>query len=173
MRREEYVDVDVDSVRTELQDRQPNVFNSIYKKSNTLLERDVYTYDTSYRIRRVYVENIYEYAYTISCLAKDISASSSESGGFKEYFVTRRYNVNLARNALPIHGRFIFSRDSKNDIVLLAMAEEPAQEWSYIRRYKIAEPIYAHFVTESTYQSSKYIIVHYFGRGICVVSKIF
>lgn len=79
-----------------------------------------YKYKNYYTLRTVHVNGVDREDYTITCLVRN------QSGVIQEYFVTQQYNANIIPNKLPVLARFIFSRDLDNQLLLRAMAEEPA-----------------------------------------------
>jgi hypothetical protein len=154
MRREEYVDVDNRDVRAELKNDHPEWFlNSIFKRRDsnagslyTLLWRwdDDYEYENAYRLRSIRVGNEYRDDWTITCLVR-----GAVSRRIKEYFVSKMYNVNFVADGLPILGRFIFSRNPRDELVLQALAEEPVAWFYKTAKFRLAEFIYADLSRET------------------------
>jgi hypothetical protein len=148
MRREEYVDMEAEEVLAQLTTAHPDVLNSVYRRLDS---SDIYEYENAYREQKVRVEGIELPEYVITCLAKDVDGRS-----FKEYFVTRQYNVNSVAAAAHIYGRFVFWHDPvKKASVLLALAEQPATAWKMGEQDKSAEALYADHISASAYVPSE------------------
>jgi hypothetical protein len=142
MRSEEYLDTDDERVRNELKSDHSAIYWSIFKVSDNPVSwfdwGDDYEYENAYKERRVRVGNAAKYEHTIECVVRS-------RGQIKDYFVSREYNVNLVHDGLPIVGRFIFTRDSRGNVVLLALAEEAAAESNFLRKSNLLEIAYITF----------------------------
>lgn len=145
MLEEDWMDLDQRPMYTELKKRHRGLFREIFSKrnkkgglkllmcgapANHFREQYGYHYVNSSRKRSISIkgkdvekdvdENVF------ICLVKKRNSRKE----VKQYFVSEEYNVNAAhRNSQApyITGRFIFEFNSENDIVISALAEEPAK----------------------------------------------
>ena len=154
MRHEDYVNMDDEDVRSELKNEYADIFHSIFVRvqSENQAFPPEYVYENAYKVRTTHVLGRNEEEYTITCITR-----GRISRRIKEYFVTRPYNVNLVPLKPEILGRFVFSRAPNNNLVLLAMAEESAHEWEWVRKTNLRYMVYVNLTYDrplSTYHFS-------------------
>lgn len=80
--------------------------------------------ENHYRSREVWVGGYPTKESVFSCLTRD-----RHTKRIKQYFVSNLYNVNKQLSSFfAISGCFIFTLDERDDLVIHALAEEPAKE---------------------------------------------
>ena len=82
--------------------------------------------ENKYRERRVWIHRLPAHETLFACLTRE-----RVTGTIKRYYVSKVYNVNKhfsIFNFFPMAGCFVFTYDRRQDLVLRALAEEPAQQ---------------------------------------------
>lgn len=140
-RSEGWVNTDLNTVRKKLKNYSKSVyydttFRKPLKSSNSSRQ-----YFNPYELKTTVYRNANGTVANENVFLCIVADSDSEQW-FKEYYISREYNVNSVENAFPIVGRFIFSMNALQELKLEALAEESAILWDFVRRVKLTESFY-------------------------------